>query len=159
MMDFKQYGTPITLYKLLDDTPELDETLTTEVSTLKQVVTEDLSQLLNTQPTEILSDCQDESLIESSVLNYGLGITIGESISSSHYPKVEAAIRATIIRFEPRIDPHHLTVTVLPVMTRSQSISQLSLSISAKLLSYPENIPLNLAGTYDIGTAKAIFKS
>ncbi|MBT0722629.1 type VI secretion system baseplate subunit TssE [Rosenbergiella collisarenosi] len=157
MMNSPPHGTPVTLYKLLDDDPHQDETFATDPLTIKHLVTQDLSQLLNSQPTQRLAADQADPLVAASVVNYGLGITIGESMSSADYPDVESAIRWAIIRFEPRIDPHHLTVKVLPIMTRSQTVSQLSISISAKLLAYPEAMALNLAGTYDLGTAKAMF--
>ncbi|MBT0729777.1 type VI secretion system baseplate subunit TssE [Rosenbergiella nectarea] len=154
----KRWGTPVTLHKLLDDTPLQEDTFSLDASTIKRFITEDLSQLLNSQPTEIPIHYQGGPLIEASVLNYGLGVTIGDAISSQHYQKVERAIKTTIIRFEPRIDPHTLTVTVLPISARTQSVSQLSLSISAQLLSYPENLSLTLAGTYDTATATTWFE-
>ncbi|MBT0728022.1 GPW/gp25 family protein [Rosenbergiella australiborealis] len=156
-MSLTSYGTPITLYKLLDDTPDHDEIFATDPATIKRLVTQDLSQLLNSQPTQRLTYGQADALVEASVLNYGLGLTIGEAMSSADYPNIEVAIRQAIVRFEPRIDPHHLVVKVLPIITRSQTVSQLSISISAKLLAYSDIITLNLAGTYDIGMAKANF--
>lgn len=157
-MRSKGWGTPVTLHKLMDDDPLQDDTFSLDASTIKRFITEDLSQLLNSQPTEIASHLNGGDLVEDSVLNYGLGITIGDAISSQHYHNVERAIKATITRFEPRIDPRTLIVTVLPVSTRTQSISQLSLSITAQLFCYPENLILTLTGTYDTATARTRFE-
>ena len=157
-MKHKCWGTPVTLQKLLNDSPFEEETFSLDGSSIKRFITEDLRQLLNSQPTEIASYLDGGTLIEESVLNYGLGLTLGEAISSQHYPNVARAIKCTITRFEPRIDPHTLIVTVVPIATRSQSISQLRLSITAQLLSFPQNLALTLAGTYDTVTAKTLFE-
>ena len=157
-MENKYWGTPATLQKLLDDFPQQEDSFSLDTLTLKRFITEDLSQLLNSQPTEIFSPVEVGTLLEESVLNYGLGISLGDAISSQHYPKVETAIKRTIARFEPRIDPHTLLVTVLPVVTQSQSISKLSLSITAELRAYPQNLALILSGTYDITTEKVWFE-
>ena len=157
-MGNKYWGTPTTLQKLLDDFPQQEDSFSLDTLTLKRFITEDLSQLLNSQPTEIFSPVEGGTLLEESVLNYGLGISLGDAISSQHYPKVETAIKRTIARFEPRIDPHTLLVTVLPVVTQSQSISKLSLSITAELRYYTQNLALTLSGTYDITTEKVCFE-
>ncbi|WP_241645351.1 type VI secretion system baseplate subunit TssE [Rosenbergiella metrosideri] len=152
------WGTPVTLQKLLDDSPLQEEIFSLDASMIKRFITEDLSQLLNTQPTEIASQLNGGSLIDNSVLNYGLGIVIGDAITSQHYHKVEEAIKRAITRFEPRIDPHTLIVTVLPITTRTQSISQLSLNITAEIRFYPQNLALTLAGTYDTVTTRTWFE-
>ncbi|WKX27320.1 type VI secretion system baseplate subunit TssE [Tatumella ptyseos] len=157
-MSNTQWCTPVTLFKLLDDVHCDDGAFSVDASMIKQILTEDLMQLLNSQPPELPCLTREEPLIESSVLNYGLGITIGEAISSQCFPQIERAIKTAIIRFEPRIDSQTLTVSVASLGTPAHSMSQLTLTITAQILFYPQNITLHLAGTYDTASAKAWFE-
>jgi len=153
-MSQTQWSTPVTLFKLVDD----EQGFSVDPSLLKRIITEELTQLLNSQPSGLPSRFQGDPLLESSVLHYGLGITIGEAISSQHFPQIERAIKTAIIRFEPRIDSQTLTVSIIPLSMRTHSISQLTLRITAQVLFYPQNITLCLAGTYDATSARAWFE-
>ncbi|MEB8434459.1 type VI secretion system baseplate subunit TssE [Cocleimonas sp. KMM 6892] len=78
---------------------------------ISDCVKRDLTWLFNSH-----NMCKDDLLeesyseIESSVLNYGLPDLTGKTASSINILELEASIKQTIIRFEPRIIPKTLEV-------------------------------------------------
>lgn len=90
--------------------------LQNSTGTLKKItdcVKRDLTWLFNSQ-----NMCMDEELeenysnIESSVLNYGMPDLTGKTASSVNIFHLEKALKQMILRFEPRIIPKTLNVTL-----------------------------------------------
>src|SRR2546428_5659217 len=77
---------------------------------LRASVLRDLSWLLNTTNLSADIDLRSYPLVERSTLNYGLIPLSGRLVSSLDLAELERALKTAILRFEPRILPHTLTV-------------------------------------------------
>lgn len=148
---------PTTLYKLIDDSPQTAIESVLNLTQVKTIITEELSSLLNSQRTSIIFDPQHYPEIETSVLNYGLGLSVGSSLSAQHCQAIETAIRTAIVRFESRIDPNSLSILITNDTREESNAYQFKIIITAYLLALPENIPLTLSGVYDAESCKTLF--
>jgi type VI secretion system protein ImpF len=98
---------PSLLDRLSDDEPENGtesrERRVLSLRTLREGVLRDLAWLLNT--TNLLSVLERDNLphVANSVLNYGIPVMSGNSVSSLNVGKLERGIRQAIWDFEPRL--------------------------------------------------------
>lgn len=152
------YLPPTTLYKLIDDSPQSATESVFNLARIKTIITEELSNLLNSQRTSIIFDALQYPEVETSVLNYGLGLSVGSSLSTQHCQAIETAIRVAIVRFESRIDPLSLSIIVTNDTRQESCTYQFKIAITAYLRALPENIPLTLSGIYDAEGCKTVFE-
>lgn len=111
--DLRDRLQPALLDRLTDEDPDVtrdaDERRVLNKSQLRQAVLRDLSWLLNAvQP--LGKQAADAPYAAESVLNFGLPPMSGQLASKVDVPSVEQAIREAILRYEPRILEHDLTV-------------------------------------------------
>lgn len=111
--DLRDRLQPALLDRLTDEDPDVtrdaDERRVLNKSQLRQAVLRDLSWLLNAvQP--LGKQAADAPYAAESVLNFGLPPMSGQLASKVDVPGVEQAIREAILRYEPRILEHDLTV-------------------------------------------------
>ncbi len=129
---------PSLLDRLTDDDPGNDKETRDQrffsAGRLRQAVLRDLSWLLNTTAFDATEDLRAYPHVAGSVLNYGvppLAGTLGEHRRDSEF---RAEIAAALARFEPRLLPHSVEIT----LTERQSVlDTLQFTIEADLWAEP----------------------
>ena len=111
--DLRDRLQPALLDRLTDEHPEVrqdaDDKRVLNKNQLRQAGLRDLSWLLNAvQP--LGKQGVDAPYAAESVLNYGLPPLSGQLASKVDVPSVEQALREAILRYEPRILEHSLSV-------------------------------------------------
>lgn len=144
-IDLRDRLQPALLDRLTDDQPELtrdaDERRVLNKNQLRQAVLRDLGWLLNAvQP--LGKQAQDAPYAADSVLNFGLPPMSGQLASKVDVPGVEQAIRQAILRFEPRILEHSLTVRAIEGGAMLDAHNVIEFEIRGFLWAQP--IPLEL---------------
>ncbi|TDJ36358.1 MAG: type VI secretion system baseplate subunit TssE [Gammaproteobacteria bacterium] len=79
---------------------------------LRQAVLRDLAWLLNTGHLETTEDLEAYPQVRDSVLNYGMPDISGISASNIDTAALERSLRDAIVKFEPRISPDSLRVSI-----------------------------------------------
>lgn len=159
---------PSLLDRLTDHQPQSQqESLADRVLTKKQLrdaVLRDLSWLFNTTRQEAPPTSGDVERIRmwaeapeaaDSVLNFGIPSLSGQSISYLEFPRLEHAIRQSIVRFEPRIDPKTLSVKISNDLTTGIKPTSLRLVIKGQLWNQPVPLELLLSADVDVDTGQA----
>lgn len=114
--DLRDRLQPALLDRLTDENPDVtrdaDDRRVLNKQQLRLAVLRDLSWLLNAvQPLGKQGD--DAPYAADSVLNYGLPPMSGQLASKIDMPDLEQSIRQAILRFEPRILEHSLSVKAI----------------------------------------------
>jgi len=117
---------------------------------LRASVLRDLSWLFNT--TNFSSDVSLAAypLVAQSTLNYGLAPLSGKIVSSLDLAELERVLKDAILRFEPRILPHTLSVRGI---SPSESLSHhnvVSFEIRGELWGHPYSLELLLKTDVDL---------
>ena len=79
---------------------------------LRSAVLRDLAWLLNTGHLETTEDLDSFPRVRDSVLNYGMPDITGQSLSGVNVAFLEKSVRDAIIKYEPRIAPESLHVSI-----------------------------------------------
>jgi type VI secretion system protein ImpF len=143
--DLRDRLQPALLDRLTDDQPEhqrdADDKRVLNKNQLRQAVLRDLSWLLNAvQP--LGKQEADAPYAAESVLNFGLPPMSGELASKIDVPGVEQAIREAILRYEPRILEHSLSVKAVDGSAMLDAHNIIEFEIRGFLWAQP--IPLEL---------------
>jgi type VI secretion system protein ImpF len=145
---------PALLDRLTDHDPgrkvESREERVISRSQLRASVLRDLSWLLNTTNLASDIDLTGHPRVAQSTLNYGLAPLSGKALSSLDLAELDQAIKEAILRFEPRILPHSLSVRA---MTPAEPLSHhnvLSFSIAGELWGQPYPLELLLKTDVDL---------
>jgi type VI secretion system protein ImpF len=126
---------------------------------LRAAVLRDLTWLFNAtrQEPEAASErkaelklWQQAEFARQSVLNFGMPAFAGVTLSSMDSSVIERAVAETIRRFEPRIDPDSLGVTMKVDAENHHNTVQLT--IRGRMWSQPVPLELLLAADVDIET-------
>ena len=133
---------PSLLDRLLDDDPgkltEPRENRSATLARLRENVLRDLSWLFNATQSSL--DLQDDPVLVSSVINYGMPPLAGRPASQYDLAELARVLREVILRFEPRIIAHTLKVTAEG--NKSDTHNVLGFRIEGQLWSQP--IPLEI---------------
>lgn len=143
--DLRDRLQPALLDRLTDENPEIkhdaDDKRVLNKNQLRQAVLRDLSWLLNaTQP--LGKQAGESPFAAESVLNYGLPPMSGQLASKVDVPNVEQSIREAILRFEPRILEHSLSVKAVDSGAMLDAHNIIEFEIRGFLWAQP--IPLEL---------------
>lgn len=143
--DLRDRLQPALLDRLTDDNPDLkhdaDDKRVLNKNQLRQAVLRDLSWLLNAvQP--LGKQAVEAPYAAESVLNFGLPPMSGQLASKVDVPSVEQSIREAILRFEPRILEHSLTVKAVDSGAMLDAHNIIEFEIRGFLWAQP--IPLEL---------------
>lgn len=131
---------------------------------LRSAVLRDLSWLLNAvceEPDMLHPDKARVQLWKSlpdaarSVINFGVPPLSGRSLSRLEFPAIEHAVRQSIMRFEPRIDPKTLEVKIHDDITQVSRPANLRMTIRGQLWNQPVPLELLLAADVDVDTGQA----
>jgi len=104
---------------------------------LRASVLRDLTWLFNSTNLSSSVDLSAHPLAAQSTLNYGLAALAGNPVASLEFAEVERILKEAILRFEPRILPHTLSVRGIPAKDPMGHHNVLSLEIEGELWSQP----------------------
>jgi type VI secretion system protein ImpF len=143
---------------LLDRLMDLDPTRKVESrqervisrTQLRAFVLRDLSWLFNTTNLASDADLAGYPLVAQSTLNYGLAPLSGKLISSLDLPRLERGLKDAILRFEPRILPHSLSVRGIATTEPLAHHNVVSFEIKGDLWGYPYPLELLLKTDVDL---------
>jgi type VI secretion system lysozyme-like protein len=149
---------PALLDRLRDDDPlhttEPAESRVLSRARLREAVLRDLSWLFNTAQLGSSEPMDDYPEARRSVLNYGLPVISGQTISSIDPVALEGQVRRAIIDNEPRILPDTLHVEAMLSDDRVNHHNQLSFRISGQLWAQPVPLELMLHTDIDLETGR-----
>ena len=97
---------------------------------------------------------QEAPEARKSVLNYGLPPLSGETMIVMDFPWLEQQIREAIIRFEPRVDPDSLAVSVTDERMTGKQPTMLRLVIRGLMWNQPVPLELLLSADVDVDTGQ-----
>ncbi|MBK7060513.1 MAG: type VI secretion system baseplate subunit TssE [Rubrivivax sp.] len=149
---------PALLDRLRDDEPtkqhEPAENRVLSRNRLRDAVLRDLSWLFNTAQFGSSESLDGYPEVGRSVLNFGLPIISGQTISSIDHTVIEAQVRQAIVDHEPRILTDTLRVEALLIDEQIGHHNQISFRISGQLWSQPVPLELLLHTDVDLETGR-----
>jgi type VI secretion system protein ImpF len=119
-------------------------------SKLRRLVLRDLSWLFNTTAAAADIDAERYPRAARSAVNFGLPAFSGKPLSSLDLPRLESALRAAILHFEPRLLPHSLSVRSVPASSDGSRHNVVSFEIVGELWAQPYPIELLLRTEVDL---------
>ena len=145
---------PALLDRLTDDDPthkiESRQERVISRSQLRASVLRDLSWLFNTTNLAADADLAGYPLVAQSTLNYGLAPLSGKLVSSLDLPRLERGLKDAILRFEPRILPHTLSVRGIGQTDPLAHHNVVSFEIRGDLWGHPYPLELLLKTDVDL---------
>ena len=149
---------PALLDRLRDDDPtsskEPAESRVLSRNKLREAVLRDLSWLFNTAKLDGSESLEEFPEVRRSVLNFGLPVISGTTISSIDPVSLEAQVRQSIIDHEPRILAKTLRVEALMSDSPISQHNQISFRISGQLWAQPVPLELMLHTDIDLETGR-----
>lgn len=149
---------PCLLDRLTDDEPnKQQESRMKRVMSLqryRQAVLRDLTWLLNTYANAEQEGLDDFEEVPSSVLNYGVQNVAGMTASSVSADEIKYRLTEAILRFEPRILPNTISITV-NVNPEEMTRRSIRFEIRGDLWSQPLPESLFIATELDLETGKS----
>ncbi len=131
---------------------------------LREAVLRDLSWLFNAvceEPHPQHGDPEAVALWQSmphardSVVNFGILPLTGQSFSVHNFPIIEAQVRQSVIRFEPRLDPASVEVRIINELNTGMRPTALRLTIKGQMWNQPVPLELLLSADVDMDTGQA----
>ena len=149
---------PALLDRLRDDDPtttkESAENRVLSRNRLRDAVLRDMSWLFNTSQLDSSESLAAYPEVRRSVLNYGLPVISGQTISSIDPVLIEGQVRQAIIDHEQRILPGTLHVEAIMSDTRIDQHNQISFRITGQLWAQPVPLELLLHTDIDLETGR-----
>lgn len=146
---------PSLLDRLRNDEPharqESSDNRIMSLPRLREAVIRDLVWLLNTSNFTSVEDLTDYPEVAESVINYGMPVLAGSTISSVNTPTLERLLKQAIINFEPRINKNSLKVRVV-VTQDSMHHNAMNFDIEGELWAQPLPLHLLLRTEIDLDT-------
>jgi type VI secretion system protein ImpF len=146
---------PSLLDRLTDKAPDISgesrDNRVLSMQKLREAVLRDLAWLLNTGQLEVVEDLEEYPEVANSVLNFGMPNISGLSIAGTDTESLEKAVRASIVKFEPRISPNSIRVAVVKDKDK-MSRSAMVFNIEGELWAKPTPITLYLKTEIDLET-------
>jgi len=106
-------------------------------SQLRASVLRDLTWLFNSTNLSSSVDLSAHPHAAQSTINYGLTALAGHTVAGLEFAEVERILKDAILRFEPRILPHTLSVRGVPLKDPEGHHNVMSLEITGALWSQP----------------------
>ncbi|MCB1957673.1 MAG: type VI secretion system baseplate subunit TssE [Rhodocyclaceae bacterium] len=117
---------------------------------LRAAVLRDLTWLLNSVQLSSSEDLEAYPEVQRSVINFGLPSLSGETAASIEIGEVEQAIRAAILRYEPRLLPESLKIEIVEDGSVLDWHNIISIRISARLWAQPVPLEMLLRTEFDL---------
>lgn len=147
---------PSLLDRLTDDAPtqttESRDARVINLNRLRDIVRRDLGWLLNSNNLEAVIDPERYPHTVRSVLNYGLRDTSGDFTTENRAEAIRNAIAAAITRFESRIIPGTLDVTMRKADGPRRAV--VDFDIRAEMWAQPLPMELYLRSQVDLATGE-----
>lgn len=147
---------PSLLDRLTDNEPgsavESRDDRVIDLRRLREIITRDLSWLLNTSDNTAQIDVVRYPNVVNSVLNFGIREIAGDYSNTERIQKIRSSIRAAIERFEPRIKPGTLDVILRDDIQGNQAI--VAFDIRADMWAQPLPMELYLRSQIDVTTGE-----
>jgi type VI secretion system protein ImpF len=145
---------PVLLDRLTDQQPEKRQeragAFLMSGKLLREAVLRDLQWLLNTTNFGVNHVIETMPLARQSVINYGVRGWAGARMSEVEFTDVEAAIRAAIENFEPRIIKNSIQVRCITDTTSLEHHNLLALEIRVTLWSVPYPVEFIVRSEFDL---------
>jgi len=152
---------PSLLDRLMDNEPDItQESRSQRVLSMKQLregVIRDLAWLLNTGNLQEVQDIDNYDEVLSSVVNYGTRSLTGLTLSNLKTGEVEATIRQSILKYEPRINSDTVKVKV-NADKNAMGINAVQFEIEGELWAHPIPIQLYMKTDIDLETGGVTIK-
>lgn len=149
---------PALLDRLRDDDPtnphEPAENRVLSRTRLRDAILRDLSWLFNAARLDGHESLEGYPEVRRSVLNYGLPVISGQTISSIDPMLLESQVRQAIIDNEPRILPKTLRVEALMSDSPIDQHNQISFRITGQMWAQPVPLELLLHTDIDLETGR-----
>jgi len=149
---------PALLDRLRDDEPtsqrEPPENRVLSRARLREAVLRDLSWLFNAAQLGSSEPLDAYPQVKRSVLNFGLPVISGQTISSVDPVLLQGQVRQAILDHEQRILPETLRVEALVSDTQLDQHNQISFRITGQLWSQPVPLELMLHTDIDLETGR-----
>jgi type VI secretion system protein ImpF len=164
-LSLEQRLQPALLDRLSDDEPEKKvesrEQRAISISKLRNAILRDLSWLLNATHLAATEDLSEYELVPTSVLNFGLPSLAGSSLAELGPAKVRDAIKEAILRYEPRLLPSSVQVTLTQGSFNDDTHNTIALEIDAQLWCQPLPLQMYMKTELDLelGSARVIEQS
>lgn len=153
---------PALLDRLTDDDPsarhEPPELQVIGKARMRDAVLRDLSHLFNATQMDIGGTLAPYAQVRHSVLNYGLPVLSGQTLSSIDPQQLEAMVRQAIVDHEPRILPASLVVQALMAEEQLAHHNQISFRITGQIWAQPVPLELLLQTQMDLETGRVEVK-
>lgn len=147
---------PSLLDRLTDDAPneksEGRDSRVINLNRLRDIVRRDLAWLLNTNNLDTMIDVADYPHTMTSVLNYGVRDTSGDFSTENRAEDIRKSIALAITRFESRIIPGTLEVTMRETKDRKRAV--VDFDIHADMWAQPLPMELYLRSQVDLITGE-----
>lgn len=119
---------------------------------LREEVSNNLAVLLNTVHLAATEDLGPVPEVARSILNFGMPDLASYTIDDTRVDDIAQEIRAAMIRFEPRVDPH--SVKAVRDANANAAALELRFIVYAELFAEPLNIPVEYVAEVDTELAK-----
>lgn len=153
---------PALLDRLTDDDPsnafESPEMQFMSKARMRDAVLRDLSWLFNSTQMNIDGALDGYEHVRRSVLNFGLPVLSGQTLSSIDPQVLEAVVRQAIIDHEPRILSDSLEVEALMSQDQLDHHNQISFRITGQIWAQPVPLELLLQTQMDLETGRVEVK-
>lgn len=136
---------------VLNETAEAPEQRFAAARRLRELVSRDLSLLLNASSMEALTDLEALPYVRTSVLNFGMPSLTGRMASSVSHDQLARILETVIRRFEPRLT--RVRVTPEPPGEGAE-IQEISFLVDAELWGQPAPHQVVLHTHIDTGSGK-----
>lgn len=147
---------PSLLDRLTDDAParrdEASSAWIIDVTRLREIIQRDLHWLLNTTNFGAQLSAESHPHAANSVMNYGISDVSGSVATNVRAAEIRAAIRTAIERFEPRLLPGSLEVSLREEGDARGAL--VSFDIRAELWAEPVPLDLYLRTQLDVTTGQ-----
>jgi len=147
---------PSLLDRLTDSEPgnrsETREDRVIDLRKLREIISRDLSWLLNTSDHTSQIDAARYPNVINSVLNFGIREVAGDYSNAERVQKIRTSIRAAIERFEPRIKSGTLDVILRDDVQSNQAV--VAFDIRADMWAQPLPMELYLRSQVDMTTGE-----
>lgn len=149
---------PALLDRLADDEPDKEseprENRVVSKAKLRQGVLRDLAWLFNTANLAGSNDFTGLPFAERSVINFGIPVISGQTVSSLEANQLEKLIKQAIVDFEPRITPASLQIEVVITESQLDHHNLISVQIRGDLWAQPIPIELLIRTEIDLETGQ-----
>lgn len=151
---------PSLLDRLTDEAPtqrtETNSAWIIDVTRLREIIQRDLHWLLNSTNFGTDLDPEANPEVARSVLNYGITDVSGTAATNHRATEIRAAIRTAIERFEPRLLPETLEVSLREEGDKRGAL--VNFDIHAELWAEPVPMDLYLRTQLDVTTGQVTIR-